>query len=293
MIYLLGSILLTSYLLLSFKYVERFGISNLQVIVANYWVCVITGSLVGGTTPFQASTVEQSWFPYALIIGAGFISLLFLIATVAQRMGVSVVSVASKLALIIPFLMSIYLYQEQVKVWHIGGILLALPAVVMTSVKPAVDKSAHATALSWRDYVSPFILFVGSGFLDTLVKYVEQTHLAGQDPDHYLVTGFATAGTIGLVVVIFRVVTGKEKFQWKSILAGLLIGIPNYFSIWCLMKALAGFPGKSSSMIPMNNLGIVVFSTVVAIYLFHEKLLKINRWGLLLAILSITLLAIN
>ena len=54
MIWLLLSILLNTYIGIVFKVFHRFGISNLQGIVANYFICVITGSIFLGHSPFIA-----------------------------------------------------------------------------------------------------------------------------------------------------------------------------------------------------------------------------------------------
>ena len=112
MLFLIGSILLSSYLTLSFKMLERMGINTFQSIVCNYITCVITGSIMNGANPFNYAIVHNGWFPWAMAMGCLFIGLFNLIAITAQRSGVSVASVANKLSLVIPFLFSIYLYDE-------------------------------------------------------------------------------------------------------------------------------------------------------------------------------------
>src|SRR6478735_2577203 len=104
MLFLIGSILLASYLTLAFKSLEKFGINTFQAIVYNYITCVITGSIVNGASPFKSGLLEHNWFPWAMIMGVLFIGLFLLIAFTAQRSGVSVASVANKLSLAIPFI---------------------------------------------------------------------------------------------------------------------------------------------------------------------------------------------
>jgi len=81
------------------------------------------------------------------------------------------------------------------------------------------------------------------------------------------------------------------KFDKRAIAAGILIGVPNYFSIWCLLKVLKDFAGNSSAIIPINNMGIVLFSTIAAFLLFKENLSKLNWLGILLSIAAIALIA--
>src|SRR5689334_887772 len=110
MIDLIGSIVLTSWLTLSFKWVELLKLDRLQAIVFNYIFCVITGSIVNGHVPDYGSNVQTDWFKWACLMGGVFIFLFNIIAFTAQRIGVAVASVANKLSLVIPFIFSIYLY---------------------------------------------------------------------------------------------------------------------------------------------------------------------------------------
>ena len=80
-------------------------------------------------------------------------------------------------------------------------------------------------------------------------------------------------------------------FAWKNLLAGVLIGVPNYFSIWCLVRFLKNSPWQSSASIPVNNMGIVLFSAVVAWLLFKERLSLINWLGILLSLIAIYFIA--
>lgn len=292
MIYLIGSIVLTSYLTLSFKMLDRLKIPVLQSIVFNYWTCVAMGSVVNGHFPINAQTVSEPWFKWACIMGVAFISLFNLIAFVTQRISVAVASVANKLSLLIPFVFSLYLYNEQAGWLKIAGIALALAAVLLTCWPQRREDVPNAKPLSIAlVFLLPALLFVGSGLLDTLLKYVEQSFLNDENKNEYLITSFATAGAVGLLVLLTLFITGKQKLSGRAVLAGLAIGIPNYFSIWCLVRVLKQYQGESSAIIPVNNMGIVLFSTVMAWLLFREKLSATNRIGILLSLGAIALIA--
>lgn len=293
MLYLIGSIILTSYLTLSFKVVGRYNIPVLQAIVFNYWACVLTGSVVHGSFPVNSSTFHEPWFTWALVMGGTFFFLFNIIGFTAQRIGVAVASVANKLSLVIPFVFSIYLYNEKATALKIAGIVMALAAVVFTCWPhdhyQADKKSKPVSPLVWISV--PAVLFIGSGLLDTMVKYVEQGYLNETNNNTYLITSFAVAGTVGLVTMLILMLTGKQKFDHRSIAAGIAIGIPNYFSIWCLVNVLKLYASDSSRIIPINNMGIVLFSAVVAMFLFREKLSKLNWLGIALSLGAIALIA--
>ena len=127
--------------------------------------------------------------------------------------------------------------------------------------------------------------------MDTLIKYVQQNFLDENSNNAYLSTAFMFAGFFGTITLIYLLIIKKQKFNYKSMLAGIGIGIPNYFSIWCLVKVLKANDGNSSSIIPINNMGIVLFSTLMAWILFKEKITALNILGIILSVGAIALIS--
>jgi len=72
---------------------------------------------------------------------------------------------------------------------------------------------------------------------------------------------------------------------------GLLLGVPNYFSMYFLVKTLNAFQ-QASLVFPINNIGIVLMSSLMAFVFFKEKFNKQKMIGLALASLAIVLMAI-
>jgi drug/metabolite transporter (DMT)-like permease len=291
LVYLVGSIILASYLVLSFKMLERLRINSFQAIVFNYWTCVITGSVINGSFPLSSvEAFQYPWLPWAVLMGFTFILLFNIIAYTAKNIGVAVASVANKLSMVIPFLFSILLYSEVASAWQIAGIVLALIAVVLTCFR-----SGNPATVVHRNIavfiLAPAILFIGSGLLDTMIKYVEQRYLNAANDNDYIVSAFFFAALIGTFITIVQVLRRRLVIERRAIFAGILIGIPNYFSIWCIIKVLKLYPGSSSIIIPINNMGIVLFSAVAAFLLFEERLSLLNWTGIMLAIVAIGLIA--
>ena len=290
MFYLVGCIILTSYLVLSFKLAERLRLNAFQVIVFNYITCVITGSLFNGHFPINNTVFQASWFPWAVVMGVFFISLFTIVAATTLHVNVAVASVAYKLSLVIPFIFSIYLYDERATALKIIGIGLALLAVVLTCW-PSPGSTQTGDKRNYLIIILPIVLFIGSGLLDTMIKYVEQEFLNDSNKNDYLITAFTSAALIGSVLLLIQFNKGKQKFSWKAVLLGISIGIPNYFSIWLLVQVLKAYPRDSSMIIPVNNMGIVLFSTLVAWIAFKEKLSLINWIGVILSLGAIALIA--
>jgi drug/metabolite transporter (DMT)-like permease len=292
MIYLVGSILFSSYLTLSFKVLQRLNINTLQAIVFNYVACVCTGAFVNGSFPVSKENITAPWFVWALVMGVMFISIFNVIAFTTQKLGVAVASVANKLSMVIPFVFSIYLYNENSTALKIAGIAVALIAVVLTCY-PSQKNNNEQEKGKQLLLLLPVLLFISSGLLDTLIVYVKNNFFNKPDDNfnNFLITAFTVAGSIGLLILLLQIATGKQQFSFKALLAGIIIGIPNYFSIWCLGKVISAYQGNSSAIIPVNNMGIVLFSAVAAWVLFKEKLSLINWIGIGLAIAAIALIA--
>ncbi len=294
MIFITISILLSSFLTIAFKLCDRLGINKFQAIVYNYFFCAVTGCFAVAAWPSYYSNAAEPWFKWALFMGTGFIITFYLIALTVQKSGLAVAAVTSKLSLIIPFLFSLYLYNETASFLRIAGILLALLAVVLTlkPAKPATnDNSSTYKTYPILKTILPVAVFVGTGLLDALIKYVEQKYITESIKDIYLITAFSTAFAAGFFLLFTGMALKKITFQSKAILAGFIIGVPNYFSIWFLIKGLKQYNKISSVILPVNNMGIVLVSALVAWLFFKEKLTAVNWAGIVLSVLSIMMIA--
>ncbi len=290
MIFLAGSIFFSAYLTLAFKMCGRYKVNLFQAIVVNYLACVCTGCVLSGAIPFTKANLQSNWIGFAVAMGVLFIILFNIIGFTAQRMGVAVASVANKLSLVIPFVFSVWLYHEAATPLKIAGIVVALAAVLLTCYRPSTASSGSGK-FNLNLLLLPALLFLGSGLLDTLIKYAEFHFLNEGNKNAFIIIGFSVAFLLGLVVLLLQLLRGKAVLEPRAVLAGLLIGIPNYFSMWFLVKVLKEYSSNSSAIIPINNMGIVLVSTVAAGFLFKEKLSILNRLGILLAMAAIALIA--
>jgi drug/metabolite transporter (DMT)-like permease len=290
MLYLAGAIVLSSWLTIAFKIAGRLGISTFQAIIFNYLTCVITGILLEGQIPEISSIAGANWFFWALLMGSMFISIFNLVAYTTKKSGVAIASVANKLSLVIPFVFSIFLYHESVTYIKIVGVFIALIAVLLTCM-PSSSSEKKSSMANLSILLFPLLLFISSGLLDTLIKYVEINFIDESNNNLYIITAFGVAGIIGSLILLWMLIAGRERFDPRAIGMGMLIGIPNYFSLWCLVRVLKIHAGNSSSVIPITNMGIVLFSTLIAALFLHERLSKLNILGIVLSIIAISMIA--
>ncbi len=158
--------------------------------MVNYVTACLCGSLLYDGQIRPSEIIKTDWFFAAIGLGFLFIAIFNVMALTAQKNGLSVASVASKMSVIIPVIFGIYVYNESTGVQKIIGIILALVAVYLTSVKQKDD-----SVLTQSIYL-PIILFFGSGIIDTSVN-----HFAPDDDiPIFSATIFGIAAIIGLVI---------------------------------------------------------------------------------------------
>ena len=289
MIYLLLSILLNVWIFIAFRSYKKFRIPTLQAVVINYFVCALVGITYSSDHNLAISAISSAkWFPIALFLGLIFIVTFYAIATTTQKSGVTVASIASRMSLVIPVVFALFVFDLQSKrfdVFNYLGILMAVTAVILASLKTTGQKvypTGHPGII-----LLPGLIFILQGAIDTIINYSNSKLIPASDEAIFPVVIFITAGLIG---VVFLLVKG-EKMKAKSFLGGLYLGIPNYFSVYFILKALTAFNNDGALLFPILNTGIIALSTLSAVVIFKEKVMKLNVAGVIIAIISIYLVS--
>lgn len=284
MIYLLLSVIASTLIFVIFKLFDRYKIDTLQAIVVNYISATIYGLASYQGTIHSNDIINAKWLWGAIGLGFLFISIFNVMALTAQRNGLSVASVASKMSVIIPIIVGFYLYHESVTALKIVGILLALAAVLLTSIKPK-------TITHNSNWTLPAILFLGSGIIDASIKYLETNFITEKSVPLFTSSIFFVAFLIGILTLTFKTIKNTIKITLKNVIGGLILGVVNYYSMYFLIKALKVDAIESSSAFTINNVAIVTFTTLLGLFLFKEHLSKKNWLGILLAVISILLIS--
>jgi drug/metabolite transporter (DMT)-like permease len=286
MIALALSVLSSTLIFVVFKLYDVYKVQTLYAIVMNYIVACATGFfLYDGSVEF-GQLFNTSWFWGPILMGMLFITIFNLMAKTAQVSGVSVASVATKMSLVIPVIFGIWLYNESLSWIQVVGIALALVAVYLSSLK-----EKHIV-INRKDLLLPFLVFLGSGIIDTSIKYFEELHLTDAEVPIFSSMVFGCAALSGLIFIGIRSKKTPVKANFRNVLGGIALGVPNYFSIYFLIIALRSDMLSSAAIFTLNNVAIVMASTLVGILLFKERLTLKNWGGVALAVLSIVLVAL-
>ena len=286
MIDLFLSILFSTGLFVIFKYFGIYKIETLKAIVVNYMVAFTLGFISSEKTITITEIPNQPWFYGAIFLGAMFVSIFFVMAITAQKNGISVASISGKMSVVIPIFFGVLLYGESINLLKITGIIIALIAVYLASIKEGENDVKKGQLLF------PMLLFVGSGIIDTSLKYIEEQFVPVEEVAVFSGSLFAIAAFFGSVLLGIKALKKRDSFGFKNIIAGIILGVPNYYSIVFLIKALQTDGFESSTLFTLNNVAIVIVSSIVGLILFRERFSNKNKIGVFLAIIGIILVSL-
>lgn len=278
-------VLFSSSLFVIFKLFSKYKIQTLYAIITNYVVACLFSTLFYDGIILVNEIPQKPWFLGTLALGVLFIVVFVIAARTSQKIGVSVASVASKMSLVIPVLAGILLYKEVLGPVKILGIVLAMVAVYFASVK---EKNITVKVDS---LILPFLLFLGSGLVDTTIKFLQDTFMEKGDFPLFSTTVFGAAGFTGIIFILIKSFKVPLKINLKNVIGGLVLGIFNYFTIHFLLNALQNDFFNSASIFTIINVGTVLLSTIFGVLIFKETMSKKNWIGIGLAIISIILVA--
>lgn len=277
-LYLLASIISSTIILWLFRIFAQYKIDLLQAVVANYMVASSLGWIL-----FRDGSADAGpWIYPALFLGFLFIFLFLLMGRSTQLFGMGLTSVVVKMSVAIPILAGIILYKDELGWLKMMGIFIALLGIYL--ITPAGQRDHRGSA--WM----LLALFLGSGLLDTFLKWSEHHYVSDGNEPQFSSTIFGFAALFGFIYFLTR---REKNFEWRSWLWGWLLGVPNFFSIYFLVRLLAWEGMESSWIFPVNNMGIVILSTLMGILIYKESMTLRMRIGFLLSLISILFLGFS
>ena len=284
MIALFFSILFTVLVFVILKEFDLYKLDNFQAIVVSYILAFIIGLFFSESNITISFLLDKKWIYGAIGISIIFITVFNLMAITAQKGGLSVMTIALKMSMVIPITIGVFLYGESLGFLKIAGVLLALIGIWFTT------KKTEGVQLDKQFWYLPFLIFLGGGTADTLLNHIQLNFVPKHELDAFSTSLFLFCALIGILVFLIRIGLGNLKISIKSWIGGLILGAPNYFSIYYLVKALAQKEYGTAFTFSAHNLLVVLSSVLLGLWLYKEKLNKQNYLGLGMSILAIVFL---
>ena len=273
-----------SSMVMLFKYFEKINVNNLQAISANYFTAGIL-SIIFLPNTFEFDKINYSntsiFFVLAFIVGLLFVLTFNLYAHGAQKIGVTPSTIANKMSMIIPIIIGLILLNEEVTFNKILGISFAFVAIFLSSI------GDRKYSLNKNHLIIIVLLFIGQGLADGILNWAQEFILNGSNMNLFFAVTFLAAGFTGLLFLFFNLITQKVKIEPKSIIWGIVLGIPNYLTLLYFVKSLKSELFSSSEIFPIINIGVIIFCTILSIILFRERVSIYNWLGVIIGIFSI------
>jgi len=275
-------------LFVAFRTFGPLKIHVFHAVTVNYAVCSILSGIALWGIPLEVLwPLSAPWHLIAIFLGILFVTTFYVMGLTIRNLGITIATVSSKMSLIIPVVFGLFVFRivdEPFDFWNYFGIALALASVIFTAAKEGNSGSTTSVINRW---LLPVILFLLAGGLDTILNYTNYRFLNPDLEMAFIWMIFTTASICGMIILVFR----GQPVAVRSIGGGVYLGIPNFFSMYFILKALSAFDDNGAILFPIFNVGIIVFSTLAAVTIFKERLLPINKLGILTAILSVLLIS--
>jgi len=283
MFYLILSIICATSLVVILRLFSNYKVKTEYGIVFNYAVCCITGLLAMENKSMLHEIPNWNGWWICLALGLGFILIFTLVGKSTELLGVATTSIAFKLSFIIPTIVAILFYGDQLTIYKIIGIISAIVAVYFITYQKSDSDSKNNNKNAW---LLPVLIFVGSGITDSIFNVIQRNYTPVGFDHIVTIMVFFGAFLSGMMMYGFN----KEMYQWKNVIAGIVLGVPNYGSLYFLLQALKHTGYAPSTLFPINNLGIVVVSAIIGLLIFRESFSAKKIIGFALAIASIVMI---
>lgn len=282
MLYLLLSILSSLLILVVFKISGKYNIKVIQPIIINYFVASALGYFISGLSPQEIMQIPTTWILPAILIASLYVFTFFLIGYSTRKAGMVLTTIASKMSFVFPMFFSILIDPND----NYSNTKLILLIMAIIAVLLSVYKKRTKSIDSLFIIFLPFIIFVLMGFADSLIKFAQNSFVKDEEKSSlfsFIIFSFAALWGI---ILIFLQKNKKEMLQPKVLITGILLGIFNFGSLYFLINALNDLTFNNSLVFALNNMGVVLFSIILALTFFKEKVTNLNKIGIALSLIT-------
>lgn len=162
MIYLFIAIVTSTLIIITFRIFKHFNIEIVQAISVNYLVASSFGFLIASGNFSSENIINSNWFPYAIMVGLTLIIAFNFFALSAQKAGVAVTAISSRMSVVIPVILGFILFGDNYNLIKIIGIILALAAFYLTF------KKKEKISFQKKNLILSIFLFLAVGTNDSL-----------------------------------------------------------------------------------------------------------------------------
>ena len=282
MLYLLTAILSSASMALALRFFKGREGNRYGILLGNYLTCIALALALtpSGTTVFSASSTT---LVLGAITGFFYVAALVGMQTSIPRNGTGLSSAFARLGLLVPLALSILIYGETPGPLRYIGVALVLAALVL------IHGSSGESGTKRGSFVLLLLTLLFSGCADAMSKVFEQLGNPAENT-HFFFWLFLTAllFSVGLAILEWR--RAGKRLRRQELLAGVAVGVPNYFSSFLLLRAVQSLP--AFLVYPVFSTGTILLVLLAGALFFKEQLTKRQIAGMALILAALVLLNI-
>ncbi|WP_227063180.1 DMT family transporter [Acinetobacter pittii] len=281
MILILAAALSSVLVSILLKNLKKKGYQPLQMIAWNYASASLLCFLWFQPDIQHVSIVHTPWW---LILALGVIlpSIFLCLAKSLEYAGIVKTELAQRLSVVLSLLAAYFFFHEQfnaLKLWGIGlgilAVLLVLFGQINSSANHQSRKAIFALLSVWCGYAA----------VDVLLKYTSSLGL------QFTLTLNLIFITAFILSISYLLLQKTQKWQFKSTIAGLILGILNFSNIALYVKAHILLKDSPAIVFASMNILVVLLGILSGVILYKEKLKWPTILGILLGISGVVCLA--
>lgn len=237
--------------------------SNVSMLAMNYVMCLlIAGAYTGWGNLFPSAPGVGGALLMGGVQGLMYLGSFVLLQVNIRKNGMVLSAIFQRLGLLVPMVVSVFLFGEMPDGLQAIGFCVAVAAIVL------INLEKETTVLQFK--LGLVLLLLCGGCADVMAKLYEEWGNPALAPQFLLYT-FGVALVFCLVLMLWK----KEYPKKEEVLFGFGVGIPNYFSAKFLLASLNSVPAVI--VYPTFSVGTILMVTLAGVLLFKETLSK-RQW---------------
>lgn len=283
MLFVLISVICSVTVSVIIKLARRYSINVTQMIAWNYPVAVLLNFYFYRPSVSLKFINSENWTFY-ILLGILLPTIFLAIAASIKHTGIVRTEIAQRISILIPLIAAFFIFHEQATTQAIIGIAVGVAAVICSFQW----KNEENTSSNRKVWIFPLLIFFGMGIIDVLFKKVAQLETPYTTSTFFI---FLIALSLSFTYILGRVALKKEKLSVSSAFWGISLGLFNFGNILFYMKAHKAIPENPSIVFMAMNIGVIALGALIGVLMFKEKLSTLNKIAILMAIVSIIIIA--
>jgi drug/metabolite transporter (DMT)-like permease len=282
MLYVFLSICCSVTVSVLFKLARRYHIDVLQAITWNFTAAIILLLIVVNKPQLTLQTLSTvPIYPY-IALGVLLPALVLMIAASVRINGMVLTTIVERLSLFIPLVTSYLLFNGQLDSIELSAIALSMGAILF--IIPW-KRTAKRSSGGWAYLIG---IFISMGIILILLRHVAQNSIPNATS---LLIVFIIAFIVSLIFLGIHIARKKTRFSWPHILIGWIMGFAFFGYITFNLQIHQAMATQPRAAFSALNVGIITLAMMIGLFIFNERLTKLNKVGIFLALVAIIVIA--